>query len=113
MNSYFSDNLWLTQQTNTPKTWRANTTWTTSALIATCAAKPRRTISNATTTADIPSFTSNRLRPKKKRVAKKPKKAVPSKPSATTAHSPKTIYEARGNLFRGFFISVNFGWTSG
>ena len=78
-------NLWQTLQTNIPKTSPANTTWTTSALTATCAAKPRRTISSATTTAAIPSSTSSRPRPTKKRAARKPRKAAPSKPSATTA----------------------------
>ncbi len=70
-------NLWLTLQTNIPKTWRANTTWTTSALTATCAAKPRRTISSAMTTAATRSSTNSRQSPEEEARCKEAKEGCP------------------------------------
>jgi len=74
-----------------PKTFPANITWTTSALIATCAAKRHRTTSSVTRTAVIRSSISNPNRPRRRGAARKPKKAAPWKPSATTARSPTEI----------------------
>jgi hydroxymethylpyrimidine/phosphomethylpyrimidine kinase len=59
----------------------------TSASIAICAARPRRRISNGMTTAAIPTSTSSRKRPRRKRFAKRRWKAARSRRSAITAPS--------------------------
>src|SRR6266446_5342378 len=79
------DKTWQIPQIDTRKTLPENFTSTTSVSIAICAAKPRRQISNATMTVDIPTFTNKRRIRRKKRAAKKRWKVARSKPSATTA----------------------------
>src|SRR5437588_10306148 len=83
----FTGDLWPTRQTNIQKTSTENSTSTINASTATSAGRLRRRITNATTTADTPLFTSNPSRPRKKRSARKRWKVAPSKPSATTALS--------------------------
>ena len=62
----------------------------TSASIAIFAAKLLPQTSNATRMADIPTFTNNPKRPRKRLSARKPWKAAPSKPSATTQPKPSS-----------------------
>jgi len=82
--------LWLTLQIAIQKMSRANTTWTTSALTATCAARRRRTILNATTTVGTRSSINNRHRRRKKGVARKPRRAARLKPLAITGLSSRS-----------------------
>src|SRR6266446_5541017 len=79
------DKTWQILQIDTRKTSPGNFTSTTSVSTAICAAKPRRQISSATMTVDIPTFTNKRRIRRKKRAAKKRWKVARSKPSATTA----------------------------
>src|SRR5213596_1069035 len=58
-------------QTNTPKTYRANSMSMINASIAICAAKLRRPISSATTMAAILTFTNSQRLPRKKATSKK------------------------------------------
>jgi len=63
------DKTWQILQIDTRKTSPGNFTSTTSVSIAICAVKPRRRISNATMTVDIPTFTNRRRIRTKKRAA--------------------------------------------
>src|SRR5207244_1670318 len=81
----YQDKTWQTLRIDIRKTSPGNFTSTTSVSIAICAAKPRRQISSATMTVDIPTFTNKQRNRRKKRAAKKRRKVARSKPSATTA----------------------------
>jgi len=78
-------NLWPTLQINTRKTFPESFTSITSALIVTCAGKPRPLISNAATTAATPLYLTNRRPRRKKCFAGKLWKDVRLKPSGTAA----------------------------
>src|SRR6266446_6843452 len=79
------DKTWQILQIDTRKTSPGNFTSTTSVSTAICAVRPRRQISSATMTVDIPTFTNKQRIRRKKRAAKKRWKVARSKPSATTA----------------------------
>jgi hypothetical protein len=84
---------------------RANITWTINALTAICAAKPRRTISSATTMAATPWSISSRPRPRKRRAARRQWKAARSRPSVTTADCSPDNFQSKTPLeFSGGFL---------
>src|SRR5205085_12269792 len=83
----FTGDLWPTRQINIQKTSTENFTSTINASTATSAGRPRPRITNETTTAATPLFTSNPSRPRKRPFARKQWKVVPLKPSVTTALS--------------------------
>lgn len=101
--------LWLTSQINIQITRRVNITWTNNALTAICAAKRRPIISNATKTAGIPSFSNNRRIRTRTRAVRKPRKAAPSRPSATTVRrrlpSLRNCQNPRTFGAAGFFMT--------
>src|SRR2546423_5615933 len=94
----FSRRIWPTPQTNTPKTFPDLITSMTSASTVIFAARPRRPITNATTTAATPSFTNSLRAPRKRRFARKRWKVVRSRPSATTAGSCSRLAQSRRGL---------------
>src|SRR5437016_1599513 len=103
------DNLWLTWQIDIRRTSRASIMSITSASTAICAARPLPIISSETTTAVIPSFTSSPRAPRRKPVAKRPKKAARSKRLATTESKRRRFRLEHVKLFQ----TAESSWAQG
>jgi hypothetical protein len=93
-------NLWLTSQTNIPKTLLANSTSIISALTATCVVRRHLTISSAMRMGVTPSSPNSPPALTRKPGVRKPRKAVRWRPSATTAARAQT--ESFDNASRRF-----------
>jgi hypothetical protein len=107
---------WLTHPTAILKTYSAHFTSTTSASIATFAARRLLQTLSGTTTAGILTFSNNPNPPKRKPFARKPWKVVRSRPSAAMASSRQACLFPKPSRCkaRGFFCAPpSLHWVSG